>query len=246
VSDGTPALRVDSATGVEVSLPIAGPGARAYAFVIDWHIRFVFAVAWYCVGAILYHHSLSLAPPPTSDVRWFGAVVVPALVIYFLYHPVLELVLRGGTPGKRMAGVRLISRRGDAPSAGAVLVRNAFRVVDVLPAFYGLGLGLSVLSRDHVRCGDMAAGTLLVYDNALRDSPPPPQPMRAAGSLDADGFELAAELLQRWEHLERDARSRLARSLLARYGHAETSSGVDEAALQQQLRQLVGTDPVQA
>ncbi len=41
-----PALLIDSATGVDVRVPIAGPGARAYAFVIDWHIRLVLALAW--------------------------------------------------------------------------------------------------------------------------------------------------------------------------------------------------------
>ena len=34
-----------------------------------------------------------------------GAVALPALAIYFLYHPVVEVALRGSTPGKRLAGV---------------------------------------------------------------------------------------------------------------------------------------------
>ena len=29
-------------TGVDVSLPIAGPGSRSYAFIIDWHITSMF------------------------------------------------------------------------------------------------------------------------------------------------------------------------------------------------------------
>ncbi len=33
------------------------------------------------------------------------------LAIYFLYHYVLELAMRGSTPGKRMAGVRLRGTR---------------------------------------------------------------------------------------------------------------------------------------
>jgi uncharacterized RDD family membrane protein YckC len=36
-------LRIAGLTGVELSLPIAGPGARSYAFVIDWHIRVLLA-----------------------------------------------------------------------------------------------------------------------------------------------------------------------------------------------------------
>ncbi len=40
-------LAIDSVTGVEVSLPIAGAGGRGLAFVIDWHIRVLLAIAWW-------------------------------------------------------------------------------------------------------------------------------------------------------------------------------------------------------
>ena len=36
-----------SVTGVEVSLPVAGPGARSFAFLIDWTIRALLAIAWF-------------------------------------------------------------------------------------------------------------------------------------------------------------------------------------------------------
>ena len=39
VSEVAPGLVVDSVTGIDVSLPVAGAGARSYAFIIDWHIR---------------------------------------------------------------------------------------------------------------------------------------------------------------------------------------------------------------
>jgi len=42
-----PAATIQSATGVDVSLPIAGAGARSYAFIIDWHIRAVLALGLY-------------------------------------------------------------------------------------------------------------------------------------------------------------------------------------------------------
>ncbi len=43
-------VRIPSVTGVDVELKIAGPGGRSYAFVIDWHIRFLAAVAWFLGG----------------------------------------------------------------------------------------------------------------------------------------------------------------------------------------------------
>jgi uncharacterized RDD family membrane protein YckC len=239
VNEATPSLSVDSATGIDVSLPVAGAGARSYAFVVDWHVRLVLALAWYTAAALLYNGQLSLTPPLTN-ARWFGAVVAPALAIYFLYHPVLEVLLRGDTPGKRIAGVRVVSRDGGAPGIGALLVRNVFRLIDSLPLFYGLGLTLVVLTRENVRCGDMAAGTLLVYAHAASDlALTTQQAASRVGKLDAAGAELVAELLQRWPELTAEARAGLARQLLKRYGAVGADlSGIEDSALRAQLERL--------
>ncbi len=246
MNEAAPGLSVDSATGIDVSLPVAGAGARSYAFVIDWHIRLVLALAWYTGAALLYNRQLSLTPPLTNEARWFGAVVVPALAIYFLYHPLLEVLLRGDTPGKRIAGVRVVARDGGAPGVGALLVRNVFRLVDSLPLFYGLGLTLVVLTRDNVRCGDMAAGTLLVYAHSASDlALTTQQAANRVGKLDASGAELVAELLQRWPTLTTQARAALARRLLTRYGAGGADlSAIEDAALRARLERLARPDSV--
>lgn len=210
-------LLVDSDTGIDVALPVAGPGARAYAFVVDWHARLILGVAWYVIGALLYNGELSLQAPQKPSATWFAVVVIPALALYFLYHPVLEVAMRGSTPGKRVAGVRIVTRSGAVPGVGALLVRNVFRLIDALPVFYGLGLIVAAVSRDHLRWGDMAAGTLLIYRHG---TVAPPLVRRAAGAaaLDTHTAELVFELLQRWDSLERGARTLLARRLLVRAG----------------------------
>ena len=80
MSEAAPHLSVDSATGIDVTLPIAGAGARAYAFVVDWHIRLVLGLAWYGAAALLYNYlregAVSVAPPVTNEARWFGAVFI--------------------------------------------------------------------------------------------------------------------------------------------------------------------------
>lgn len=231
-------LSVDSVTGIDVSLPVAGPGARAYAFVIDWHIRLVLAFAWFCASSLIYHGRLSFVWPSDNDPRWWGAVVTPAVAIYLLYHYVLELLLRGRTPGKRLAGVRLVARDGGVPSAGALLLRNVFRVFDSLPLFYLVGLVTVIITRENVRIGDMAAGTLLVFDRTADTLPAAPLPA-AAVRLDAHGAELIAELLQRWPGLMPQPRRALARQLLTRYGAAEAAvEAANDAALEALLRQL--------
>ena len=207
-------LVVDSATGIDVRLAIAGPGARSYAFIIDWHIRFILAFCWYVFAALIYHGRLTLMTPSEPRGWWFGLVLLPAAAIYLLYHPVLELAMRGRTPGKRMAGVYLVARDGGIPSAGALLIRNVFRLVDSLPAFYAVGFIAVILTREHLRVGDMAAGTLLVYG---RGEAALPAQAATGGLLDATGTELVEELLSRWTTLEPGPRAELALRVLARY-----------------------------
>jgi uncharacterized RDD family membrane protein YckC len=247
MSGAVPGLSVDSVTGIDVSLAVAGPGARAFAFLVDWHIRIVLALAWYCVGTLLYNGRFTLAPPVGTDARWFGGVLAPALAIYFLYHHLLELSMRGSTPGKRMAGVRIVARDGGVAGAGALVTRNVFRLIDSLPVFYGIGLVTVVLSRDNLRIGDMAAGTVLVFERGDAHLPAPPGAEGTPGELDATGTELVAELLERWTTLAPAARVRLARQLLARYGAAAAADGGPDtdaswrARLAQLLRPQAGS-----
>jgi uncharacterized membrane protein SpoIIM required for sporulation/uncharacterized RDD family membrane protein YckC len=159
-------LVVDSVTGVDVVLRLAGPGARAYAFLIDWFIRAILFVAWYVVAALIYNGRWSFTAPFNPNASWFVFVVTPAAAIYFLYQAVLEIAMHGRTPGKRMAGLHIITRDGGAPGIGALLTRNVFRLIDSLPLFYGVGLVTTMLTRDNIRVGDMAAGTILAYDRA--------------------------------------------------------------------------------
>ena len=238
MSEPAPGLVIDSNTGIDVSLPVAGPGVRSYAFILDWHIRVILALGWYVAGATFYNGRLSLSPPPKTDALWFGAIALPALAIYFLYHPVVELALRGSTPGKRVAGVRVVSRTGAAASVGALLVRNVFRLIDALPAFYGVGLVVAAFSRNSLRCGDMAAGTVLVYQRS-EELLPLESARQRPGMLDAQSAELVLELLQRWDTLEPPARASLARQLLTRQGADATALGqAGEDELRSRLERL--------
>jgi len=217
-----PELSVESVTGIDVSLPVAGPGARSYAFIIDWHIRAALALAWYVVATLIYNGGFSLGPPATFAGAWFGAILLPAR-----------------TPGKRSVGIRIVTRAGGPPGAGALLVRNLFRLIDSLPVAYGVGLTLMVLTRDSVRCGDMAAGTLLTYERPVADAELLQSAAQRLGKLDTVGAEIAADLLGRWSSLVPEARIRLARQLLQRYLGAEADlSAGDELEWRSRLERL--------
>src|ERR1700722_16489383 len=186
-------ILVQSATGVDLTLSIAGPGNRSYAFVIDWHIRLLICAAWLLLAA--YALKLNLSPKSQDALL----SLLPAAVIYFLYHPILETALRGRTPGKRMAGLVLVNRAGGTPSTSALVIRNIFRLIDGLPAFYVVGLVCCVVTANRVRIGDMAAGTLLVLDDAAASkSLARLETLAAASRLPLDALELVDQVLERW------------------------------------------------
>jgi uncharacterized RDD family membrane protein YckC len=236
--DAQSGLVVDSVTGVDVALPVAGPGARSFAFLIDWHIRTILSVAWYVVAAIQHNGAWSIAAPLSPDSSWFVYVIAPPAAIYFLYHPMWEVITRGRTPGKRMAGVQIVGRDGGAPGVGALLTRNVFRLVDSFPIAYAVGLVATMLTRNHLRIGDLAAGTLLVYvHHETYVHPDAPLPdyagERSPGpQLDSATTEVVSELLHRWDSLDTDARDRIAHKLLA------NSDADDDATLRARLQAL--------
>lgn len=142
-------------------LPIAGLGGRSYAFVLDWHFRAIAGLAWYAVSTLALDRDFI---PADTDSGFWWAAVAPAVAIYLLYHAGFE-ILTGGTPGKRRAGVRIVDRNGNTPGVGALVVRNLLRPIDSL-VLYAVGLASVLLTRQSVRIGDLAAGTLLIYANA--------------------------------------------------------------------------------
>jgi uncharacterized RDD family membrane protein YckC len=230
-------ISVHSATGVDLTLSIAGPGNRSYAFVIDWHIRLLAAAAWLLLSSFVLKLSLSL--------RCHDALlsVLPAAVIYFLYHPIVEIAMHGRTPGKRMARLRIVDRAGGVPGTPALLIRNIFRLIDSLPTLYVVGLVTCFFTSNRVRLGDMAAGTLLVLDDApARESLARLEALAAASRLPLDALELVDQLLERWPSLEPRNRIEIARSLLARLkpgADAASLSSLGDSELHSQLQALL-------
>jgi uncharacterized RDD family membrane protein YckC len=97
------------------------------------------------------------------------------LILMFLtewFYPVLFEVLGGGaTPGKRVAGLRVLMDDGAPVSWSASVARNFLLTADFMPLFYGFGLLSMLLNRDFKRLGDLAAGTVVVH----AEPPPPPR-----------------------------------------------------------------------
>jgi uncharacterized RDD family membrane protein YckC len=208
-------LRVDSITGVPLDLAVAGPGGRSFAFIIDFHIRALAGIAWF-FGVQMLVTALA-ASRGLDPFKWMWVASVPALLIYLAYHPLLEILMGGRTPGKRMAGIRIVTTDGSVPATGALLLRNVFRFVDGLPALYIVGLVTSIVTERNQRVGDLAAGTLLIYDDAGKSEDlGEVSRAGAARGISTSQAELVQDLIDRWSTLDAEDRLELARRLIAR------------------------------
>lgn len=165
--------------GVPLTVELAEFSERAIALIIDLLICLAAAVAMVLAFAFV------------AFTGTLGAIVffsVLNLVLFFLrvlYFIHFELSGRGATPGKRVAGIRVIDRRGGPLRASAVIARNLTRelevfipIVIILSASVSTGgvpwgkllsigwlicfLLLMIFNRDRMRAGDLIAGTLVI------------------------------------------------------------------------------------
>jgi uncharacterized RDD family membrane protein YckC len=231
--------------GLDLSLPIAGPGARAYAFLLDFKFRTAAALLWIGLSGWI----LSMLRDKEIDkvfqedgtanllILW-----IPSLIIYFLYHPIFEYLMSGRTPGKRLAGIRITDRLGRAPSLQQIIIRNVLRLTDGLPAFYALGLGVCFLSRERLRIGDMAAGTVLVHEGLGLKQLRKTMAARAASDLPAGDWEFAHALHARWHYVLPSERLRLANAYFAKRDPAHRAL-MNARVAYQRLAEIAGAKP---
>lgn len=208
-------LEVETPDHVVLRYDLAGGGNRGFAALVD------FVVATFLVtGMIALWTILDLVLPRRIILPLEGLFALLTLLVAWSYFVVLEWLWEGRTLGKRMFGLRVISADGSPASFTACLIRNLLRVVDFLPAFYGLGLLVIVLSPRSQRLGDLAAGTFVVRAPrprldllALRTIATAEGPSVEVRGLPAELQRLVREFVAREKALPEANRLRIAASI---------------------------------
>jgi len=90
---------------------------------------------------------------------------VSAIGIGLLNYVVLTAIA-GGTVGKLIFGLRVVTARGQRAGFGRNLVRWVFLIVDSFCCYVLPGLVVASKSKGHRRIGDMVAGTYVVHRSA--------------------------------------------------------------------------------
>lgn len=94
-----------------------------------------------------------------------GLTLLVWFLLDWLYPVVFEAGRRGATPGKRLVGLRVVQATGSPITIGQAVVRNFLRFIDSMPYFtYAFGITSCLASKRFQRLGDLAAGTVVIYD----------------------------------------------------------------------------------
>jgi uncharacterized membrane protein SpoIIM required for sporulation/uncharacterized RDD family membrane protein YckC len=222
-------LEIETPEHVVLDLEIAGIGSRALAAVIDMGILVGASLATLLVLSILSGYGISLGHIAPVLVAIGGFLVWNGYFILF------EGLRRGQTPGKRMAGIRVVMDTGHPVTFGAAAARNLLRVADFLPPPYLIGLLLVAFHPRAKRLGDLVAGTVVSRDRPqeasgiARDTTMGEAPL-SIPELDDETYRLIAQFAARQADLAPAARMRLAAGLTARLADHPSPAGRSDVA----------------
>ncbi len=174
---------VELAEGVEIRLRMAGPMPRAGAYLIDFLIRTAVLMVG---GLIMAFAGIAIGGRVAGGLMWLAWFLMD-----WLYPVFFEAGKRGATPGKRVVGLRVVQATGSPITLGQAVVRNFLRFIDGMPLFtYAFGMTSCLASKRFQRLGDLAAGTVVIYDRIpplpVSAAPPPMVPLPLPVGLTAD------------------------------------------------------------
>ena len=219
--DSSDKLTIDTPEQTALEYPIAGLGSRFLALLADTAVQMVLAFFAVIIGTFI---AAGLAKIWELGPQWvFAIIIVFAFLLNAGYFALFETVWNGQTPGKRFAQVRVIKDDGRPIGAYEAIVRNALRIVDVLPGIYGVGLISIFLSRQSKRLGDYVAGTVVVHEKTLEGVRPyvattvdETLPPIDAAKVTLEEVQLIETFLNRRDNLEPAVRTTMASQITDR------------------------------
>ena len=157
---------IDTPENVAFGYEIAGIGTRFVAAVVDRAIVLVLQFVILVAMAMLEQSSgADLESIESRLMVWLvGFIVLVMFLLNWGYYIFFELLWNGQSPGKRLVGLRVIGKNGAPIGLPKLAIRNLVRIVDSLPTLYGVGIIAMFIDTKSRRLGDLAAGTLVVYD----------------------------------------------------------------------------------
>ncbi|WP_421381943.1 RDD family protein [Bacillus salacetis] len=160
--------KVDIKTPEYVSLQFqtAGLGSRAAAFLIDQVLLTIINIL--VVLGLVWIMNLQTENPFVEAQAFHSGTLAIAVVALFVinwgYFLAYEFFSGGRTLGKKLIGIRVIQDNGQSITLLSSFIRNLMRIIDMLPAYYFVGMLMVFFHEKHKRLGDITAGTIVVHE----------------------------------------------------------------------------------
>lgn len=148
---------VETPEGIDLQAQLAGPVPRILAYSIDVTIRTV----------VLTIASILLA---LADNVGVGIMMILAFLLEWLYPVFFEVLRHGQTPGKKYLGMVVVNDDLTSIGLGSSVLRNLLRFADFLPFGYITGLVSMTVTAKFQRLGDLAAGSIVIYQGEQQHS----------------------------------------------------------------------------
>lgn len=228
---------IETPEGINLLFRPASPLIRSIALLIDILVQIGIAALFIIAMLVIITKSgYSLSGYP------IGFALILLFIIYWWYFVLLEVLNKGQSIGKRFCKIKVIHDDGTPIGWSSSLLRNLLRAVDVLPSFsYGIGLITGLSTKQFKRLGDIAAGTLVVYDEdaTTYHKLPVATAINCPFQLSPEEQQIIISFAERSETLSAERRLELA-SLLS--SHFELTAEQTEQRLYQIAHYLIGSD----
>jgi uncharacterized RDD family membrane protein YckC len=165
-----PESRVTIETPEQITMEVApaGIGSRFLALALDTVIQGVLYVVLFLLFVWL---------GPNLQVGWLpdkwaiAILILLVFCVYWGYFAVFEILWHGQTPGKRVAGIRVVKGSGRPITVIEGVGRNVMRAIDG-QFWYLVGVISVAMSRQNKRLGDYVAGTMVIHDKGTAELKP--------------------------------------------------------------------------
>lgn len=151
-------IAINTSQNVNINFNVASIGDRVIAFILDLFIKIAYGI----VVLYTFFSILDLGYVLSGMDQWSVVAVYIILMFPIVVYPVvLESLMEGQTPGKKVMKIRVVKIDGYQASFGDYLIRWVFRIIDT--SFAGVvGLVCMIVSKNNQRLGDIASGTAVI------------------------------------------------------------------------------------
>jgi uncharacterized RDD family membrane protein YckC len=163
-------VNITTPENVTIRFEAAGIGSRLVALFLDSLIQFGITTVL-VIAIILFSIDSFSENGPTIfyNPAVIAFYIIGAFLVYTFYYIFFEMIMKGQTPGKKAAKIRVVSKTGEPINFVMSMVRNLLRLIDMLPGSYVVGIICIIFNKRCQRIGDMIANSMVIKVSSEAD-----------------------------------------------------------------------------